>query len=238
LHLGDHNISCGICAVPTKRSFEESAADLSKVFESADFAATFAALERDFGPYLYTLRDLFRDEQREILDIVLESTLQDAQSSYRQLYDYHAPLLRFLNDLEIPPPRALYTAAEFILNLGLREVFEKEDFDLETARGFLDEVAMEGISLEETSLEIAVRRKIEELMERVFENPKDTALLQWLDDALDIQAELPFEVNLRKAQNRYYEMLQKEHLEPGQPEAADWWEQFKSVGRKLSFRIQ
>jgi hypothetical protein len=243
LHLGDHNISCGIAAPADEGSFDTWVGNLSEHFVSADFVSTFAELERDFGPYLYTLRDLFRDEQRKILDIVLDATLEDAETSYRQLYDYHAPLLRFLKDLDIPPPKALYTAGEFILNLALREVFEEEEgFDLETARTLLDEVAMEGVSLDEPALEIAVRRKIETLMERFSQDPEDTRLLQWLEEALEIQARLPFDVNLGKTQNIFYEMLQGRLSDSGtgkkreQP-IPEWWDRFKSVGRKLSFWI-
>ena len=77
----------------------------------------------------------------------LQSTLADAEASYRQLYEYHVPLLRFLKESGIPAPKALYTAAEFVLNTSLRRIFEEEELDVEGAENLLEEARLEAISL-------------------------------------------------------------------------------------------
>ena len=64
-------------------------------------------------------RILFRDEQRRILRRILDSTLAEADSVYRQLYEHQVPLMRYITNLGVPLPRALHTAAEFVVNADL-----------------------------------------------------------------------------------------------------------------------
>ena len=77
------------------------------------------------GAACYSLRNLFRDDQRHILSIILESTLANAEDVYRHVYEANAPLLLFLKDLAVPAPRPLAAAAEFVLNANLKREFEE-----------------------------------------------------------------------------------------------------------------
>jgi hypothetical protein len=78
-------------------------------------------LDEHFGPTAYSLRDLFRDEQRRLLDEVLASTLADVEATYRSIYRGRAPLLRFLASVDAKLPKALHRAAEVVLNAELQD---------------------------------------------------------------------------------------------------------------------
>ena len=82
----------------------------------ADFAEVIRIFDRRFGDSHYTVSSLFRDEQRKVLDVILASTLREAETLYRQIYEHRAPTMRFLTNLHIPLPKALGAAAEFVLN--------------------------------------------------------------------------------------------------------------------------
>jgi hypothetical protein len=112
--------------------------EILHMFGHGAFPETLHLLEKHFGASMYSLRSLFRDEQRKILDIILESTLSDAVSVYRQVYENNAPLLRFLKDLNIPAPGAIKTAAEHVLNASMRKAFEEEEMRLETIEMILN----------------------------------------------------------------------------------------------------
>src|SRR5207249_11334107 len=72
----------------------------------------------------YSLRSIFHDDQRKILNVILKSTLAEAEAVYRQIYETHAPMMRFVSDLRIPLPRAFSIAAEFAINSSVRTAFE------------------------------------------------------------------------------------------------------------------
>jgi alpha-amylase/alpha-mannosidase (GH57 family) len=243
LHWGDHNLSGCVRECSDNEPDEVSVKEILDTFGRAAFPETLKLLEKHFGSSRYSLRTLFRDEQRKILDIILESTLSDAVSVYRQVYENNAPLLRFLKDLNIPAPGAIQTAAEHVLNASMRKAFEDEELRLETIEMILNSAGLEGVSLDAAGLEMAVRRRAERMAEALVARSESVALLQALDSVVSFLQTLPFEVNLRKVQDTYYALLKKVY--PGfqerakkEKKARNWVKVFRSLGEKLMVRVE
>ena len=179
------------------------------------------------------------------MNLILEATLEEAESLHNQLYENHAPLLRFLKDLGIPPPKAVYASAEFVLNSHLRKALDSSDgFDLGRIGTLLDEAQMEDVSLDTASLEYVFRRSIERMAERLSASPTDLSLLQKLEEAAGLMESLPFEVNTWRVQNVFYEMVQtvcpevKRRAEQGDAQAQEWVGSFLALGEKLSVLVE
>jgi hypothetical protein len=173
----------------------------------------------------------------------MESTLQEAEAAYRQVYEYNAPMIRFLKELGMPAPKALYAAAEIVLNAGLRRAFEDTGLDPNAIHDLLDEARLEGITLDATVLEYAYRKNLERMADLFRSNSFDLALLKKLETAVNLIGELPFQVNLWKIQNDYYEILQsvyteyKGKAEHGDEGSREWIKYFKELGEKLYIRV-
>ena len=244
LHLGDHNLNCGVNKYEGENAYQELVDEITEPFTRADFAETLRLLDKHFGTSTYSLRSLFRDAQRKILDIILESTLADVEAIYRQLYETNVPLMRFLKDSGVPPPKALCAAAEVVLNAGLRRAFEEEEFSLEVIEALLDESRSQGISLDEETLEYALRRSLERMVDRLATSPTELDSLNNLDGAVHILRSLPFRVNLWKVQNVFYDLLQtvypgwRERADQGDEKARTWIRHFSILGERLSVRVE
>ncbi len=244
LHMGDHNLSCGVKRYDGDRPYQGIVKEMSEVFNRADFAETLRLLDDHFSPSSFALKSLFRDEQRRILDIVLESTLADAEAIYRQLYDNYVPLIRFLRDSGSPPPKALCAPAEMVLNGTLRRAFENEEFHPDLIDPLLEEVTLAGISLDTDTLEFACRRSIERMADRLLASPTELGLVQRLEAALGVLGSLPFEVNLWKVQNICYDLRGEVYrnlqssAEQGDKSARQWVNTFRNLVGKLSIRIE
>jgi len=240
LHLGDHNLNAGTRYFQSQQDYDALAQEVSQAFLSADLPATLRALDRQFGGVTYSLKSLFRDEQRRIVSILLDSTLREAESSFRQLYEHHAPLMHFLGEMNTPLPKALHMTAEFVLNSSLRRAFEDEELDFERIRGLLDAARREGVQLDGAGLSYALHHSIDLMMERFEAEPAAFRHLERLESAVDLVRSLPFEVNLWKVQNRYYHMLQQVRPEVqarGGDQARVWLACFDSLGKKLSILV-
>jgi len=244
LHMGDHNLNCGVKEYEGEEAYQTLMKDVSEAFAGADFAETLRLLDNQFGPSTYAIKSLFRDEQRKIMDIILESTLADAEAIYRQLYENHAPLMRFLRDSGTPPPKALYSAAEMVLNATLRRAFENEEFYADVIDPLLEEVRLEGISLDTDTLEFTLRRILERMAERLSASPTELGLLQGLESAVSLLSSLPFQVNLWKVQNICYDLLDaiypdfRDKANQGDKRAREWIESFRVLLDKVSIRIE
>ena len=243
LHLGDHNLSAGVREFPDHHSYDLMVKDVSDAFASADFTETLRVLDRNFGDSVYSLKSLFPDEQRRILELMLKTTLEETEAAYRQLYEDHAPLLQFLKDTGSPPPKAFYVAAELVLNADLHRCFQDDNLDPNRIEYLLEEAQLEGISLNSTSLEYSFRKALERLAKRLAADPRDFDMLQKLEATTTLMSRLPFQVDVWKVQNICYNMLltiyeeYQARAEKGHEEARSWLRHFNTIAQNLTVRV-
>jgi hypothetical protein len=244
LHFGDHNVSGGVRSFRGQSAYRKMVEQVTEAFSRGDLTAVIRLLDKHFLELTYSLKSLFRDEQRKITSLILESTLAEAEAAYRELYDHHALLMRFLADLGVPLPRAFHAAAEFILNLDLRRAFEEEEPDLDQVQAILQAVATWHVELDTAGLGYALEQTIETLAEQFGAEPGELGGLQRLDTVTRLARFLPFEVSLWKAQNVYYDILEvvypdfKARAEQGDEGAQEWLRHFVSLGHGLSVHVE
>jgi hypothetical protein len=240
LHFGDHNLHGGVRAL-SETQYEKLFSEATAAFSRADIPDVIRAFDRGFGADTYSLKSLFRDEQRTILSRILISSLDEAEAVYRQLYEHQAPLMRFLTDLKTPLPKAFRTTAEYALNSHLRRAFS-DDLDIERIHSLLEEARLGGVDLDATTLEYTLRKTIERLAQRVRENPTDPTELGDLRAAIELTEELPFPVTLWTVQNVAYDLLKDIYPSMNERAATEeetrvWVEHFRVFAHKLSLRM-
>ena len=242
VHLGDHNVSGGIRTYQGDAAYQALVKEVDGAFAIGDLPELIRVVDKNFGFGIYSLKLLFRDQQRRILRLILESTLADAETLYRRFYEEHAVLIRFVTELGLPLPRRLTLAAEFVLNADLQRAFEASELDRERIDQLLAEARRAGITLDSARLEFALRRKLEQLANALGEQPEDLTRVQSVESVLDLASILPFELNLWKPQNIYYELLQNPYpkfraLASSNEEAKEWVLHFTALGDKLRVRV-
>ncbi|MGH7887421.1 MAG: DUF3536 domain-containing protein, partial [Candidatus Binatia bacterium] len=203
LHIGDHHVNGGVRPVLSDEVEAYLAQELAEPFARADFAEVIRLMDRRFGVSNYSLRSLFRDERRKLLERILATALGETESLYRQIYEQRAPLMRFLRSINVPLPKEFLSAAEFVVNKDLCRCLEREDIDLDRVRNLVQAAKFEGLTLDTATLEFAYRSNLERITERLGQAPSATTL-QLLNRALSLIPLLPFWVNLWKIQNIYY----------------------------------
>jgi hypothetical protein len=212
-------------------------------FEHGDLAQVIRQLDRYFGDVSLSLRSLFRDEQRRVLDLILASTLDETENELRDIYLHHAPLMRFLNTLGTPLPNAFRAAAELVLNVDVRRSIESFPSDPENVQRLLDEARSLGVTLDTRGLGYALERALDGLLMRLVDNPEDPQLLHQVESVVALSRTMPFSIDLWRAQNRVYEMRQtlfpvlQQHAEKGDAEAREWVEGFRKVAEELLVRV-
>jgi alpha-amylase/alpha-mannosidase (GH57 family) len=244
LHLADHSVIGGVRKFQGDEAYRTLDQELDKALASGDLAELVRLVEKNFSSGTYTLRLLFRDEQRKILGIILEEATNEARAMYRNFHDEHAHLIRFVTDLAVPLPRRFRLAVDFTLNSDLLDVFSAENVDLQKSREILNEIQRTGVTPDAVTLEFALRRTIERLFTRFVADPIEPGLLQRLQETIELVLTLPFQVRLWEAQNTYYRIMQEqagkvsERAESGDPEARAWLEEFVKLGDALKVRVQ
>ncbi|UJR80458.1 DUF3536 domain-containing protein [Sandaracinus amylolyticus] len=245
VHLGDHNLSGGVRAWQGETAHASLHNTLRAAFGRADIAEVLRALERSFPNATYTLRTLFRDEQKKILDEVLASTLEGVERDYEQIYAQFAPLMRYVASLGQPVPKALHQAAEYTLTARLRRELERgAEVDLEGAGALLQEARDAGIVVQRDELGLAAQASLEELLCDLQRDPDDRELLERIRAIAAFAGEAELRYAPAVAQNRFYAMREtvyvarKRALGPDQrPENDAWLRAFAELGAQLGVRV-
>ena len=243
LRFGDHNVSAGVRKYVGDEDYQSLLADVGEPFNRGDFPEVIRLFDREFGKSNYSLRSLFRDQQRKIVDLILESTLEEAEAVYRELYERHASTMRFLTDMGTPPPPAFSRAAQFVLNGNLRAAFETDPLDPERVQGLLEQSRAEGVVLDSPTLAFALQGTIDRLAEGLSADPTHIEEIRSLDTAIGLSRLLPFEIELWKVQNRYFRLAEKElsdlqdRASGGDEAAKEWLQHFTSLGENLRMRV-
>jgi alpha-amylase/alpha-mannosidase (GH57 family) len=243
LRFGSHNLSGGIRRFRGQQDYDALAAELVGAFDHADTSRVVQLLAR-FPEYSFSLKSLFADRQRQILDRLLQESVRDAEAAYREVYRRDVSLMRFLEELELPVPRAFLFAAEYVINVELRRAFEFDHLDLERARALMDEAESLAIALDHEGLAFVVQGTLERLARECCEDPDDLDMLEMLAALAAAAKSLPFEIDRWKVQNVYYEMVQtlyqprRDLARAGDPAAERWIALFTAVGEQLSVAVE
>ena len=245
LDTGDYNPVGGVRESGGAEIYEAAVRQLTEAFDRDDLPEVARLIGEHSGSEPYTLRALFKDEQRQILSRVLESEWAGAEAALRDVYARLIPLMRTLSQIGAPLtiPRAFYAVAEFALNTALRRAFASNEMDLDGIRKLIEDAQAARISLDVATLEYTFRMDLEATAERLRTDPGNLEILKRLDAAAGLARGLPFEVNLWKVQNICYELLQtvyrdfRERADHSDQDARTWTGLFSGLAEKLSLRL-
>jgi len=209
LHFGDQNITAAVKAYTETDAgaFEAFSAQAIDQVQRARFPEVIRLLDREYGHVDYSLTSLFTDEQRRIVELILNSTLWDIENSLTTIYEDHASLLHYLSQAGLPKPPALTLAAGFAINAGLRRALSSDPIDTAQMRSFLQLAKADQVPLETANLSYIADQRMKRAM---VELQMSAGSLETLERALTLArnlGELPIDLNLWQAQNIWYEIL-------------------------------
>jgi len=243
VHFGDHNVAGGVQKFDCASAYQSLLESISDSFSRVDIPEVVRLLDRRFGEKTYSLRSLFRDEQRRIVRTILSSTVSEAEGAYLQLYEHHAALMRFLTSLGTPMPREFTAAVEYAINSLLRRACSGEELDGERIRSLLREAQASNTTLDKTTLEFLLRHKIEILARHFVADAGSFENLDSLRRALGIARQMPFPVNLWSVQNDIYAIQgtiyprTRRRAARGDTKSQEWLDAYHQLSELLALRV-
>jgi alpha-amylase/alpha-mannosidase (GH57 family) len=242
LHFGNHHVSGGIRRHASEAEHDMRAAELLGAFSEEDLSRVVALLA-DFPEYGFSLKSLFADRQREILHHMLDARIDAAEHAYRQVYDANADLMRYLIELDLPLPRALTMAAEFVLNRDLRRALDPDTLDLQRTRSLLESANAADVPLDAAGLAYVAARAVSSLVAELRTVPGDADRLERLAELTALVKSLPFDVDLWAAQNEFYALVEgvlpdvRKRAQAKDESAARWVQLLRAVGDQLTVAV-
>jgi alpha-amylase/alpha-mannosidase (GH57 family) len=186
--------------------------ELFQLFMQHSLTAVVRALDAHFGEDYFTLRHLFRAEQRRLAQTLLEQGLQRLTQEFPEIYRANQWLMHFLQEKKLPIPDVLRLAAESTFNAELQRAVQQFSAG-QLALGEVLEVTRTR-QAEATRLQCrldleALRRSLEGLItQHVMALPHDMGHAQIPHRVLEAAQELNLGLNLWQAQNLFWQFLQ------------------------------
>lgn len=204
IHLGDHNVSAGIRFFESEDQYNALLEESRRVFDQADFPNVIRVFDRFFGTSLYSLKDLFKDEQREIANMILSETMEETEERFGRLYKNNYSMLTYLSGLDVPVPKVFNHIAEFVQNRGIRKTLLSEKrVRADVVRKYLADAASWGVPLDEQGLAHDFEKIVESKMIEFTKNPGLDRLEELLD-LVQLESDFPIKTDLGFAQNQFF----------------------------------
>jgi len=244
LYMGEHNLIGGVCKFPSPEAHAAAAKEIADMYQTADFPQVIRLIDQHFGSPSYTLKSLFKDEQRRILDEIVSSAREDLENRFRLITERYAPLMKFLESAGAPLPGGLQTAWDLTLRGDIRKQLSNGHTDLEHLKALIKEAHPRGADVLNADISYAAKNRMERLMNKIAENPEDLSQIKELQEIASLIMPLPIGLNLAESQNTYWHLKQtalpdlQRRANEGDAAAQESVKEFLALGEKLSFASQ
>ncbi|MFN5060644.1 MAG: DUF3536 domain-containing protein [Chloroflexota bacterium] len=199
------------------------------------------AMYIELGQFEYSLRSIFRPEQRSIMRTMLNSVITQVQQQYHDMYFAHASVMRFLDRMEMTLPRELQVAAAMALHNDIRNALAKPIPAASEVLALMQNADQSGVVLDAAVVGYHVSQAIQRLSAHLIEAP---CHCEFVNVALDlVRIAAPYDVDLWMVQNNYNVVWQRDYramvasAERGHPVSATWVESFRELGIRLNMAI-
>ncbi len=242
VHLGDHNIVGGVRDYNGEEPFQSMHQELKESFLKSDIAEIIHLIDKHFGSHNYSLWHLFKDEQRKVIDQILDSTLKEIEGAFRQINEHHYSVMQVIKEIGIPLPKIFSTTLEFILNADIRNVLEGDEQNLNRLQGLVEEADRWSFKLDKPMLGFVASRRINSLMKILDEIPEDVFLIITIKDIFRILEPLSLHLSLWQAQNIFFSISKKlyrnmqERVKDNDKFAREWVENFDDLSNYLRIK--
>jgi len=239
MHLGDHNLIGGVREYMGDTPFSLMCQEIKNAFGKSDIPEVIRLMDKHFETHNYSLWHLFRDEQRKVLNQILDSTLKEIEASFRQIYERHYPVMQVMREMRIPLPKAFASAAELIIGTDISQELQNEELDFEEIQKLVEETKKWSLELDRKSLGFVVSQRINSVMQKLSVAPDQVALFETIEGIFRVLSDVDLQLDPWEAQNIYFS-IGKEHYDlmegraaKGDQAAQRWLEHFNRLGESL-----
>ncbi len=243
-HLGDHNLYAGIREFIDDETFDKMQQTITEPFERSDVPQVIQSISEQFDNNNYSLWHLFRDENRKVFNHILESTLEEMEVYFRQIYENQYPIMTAMGNMRSALPKPLKTAAEFTLNNEVRRIIDSdEDMDLNRLERITDEVKRLSIELDKLQLGLVATQKINDLVNQFKIDPENLELLGSVEEAVSVLSRMPLELDFWNSQNEMFWIAKtyydNKHVDAdsGDSDAKAWLDLFDKLADSLKVKV-
>ncbi len=199
---------CAIKEYSDDLEFNNMKNELIKTFMLNSITEIIRALDESFGKEYFTLKDIFIEERRKILQVLLKDKLEKFSQTYQDMYDGGKGSIYHLQSLGLAIPDEFKLSAGYALSRKFNRIVLDNDayLDNDAIQQAMDlnfEAKKIGIKLNKKPSNDLFGKKILQNVNRLvysFEYQQTEIILELFDEV----SSLELEVDIAEAQNIYF----------------------------------
>lgn len=243
LWFGDHNVIGGIKEHMNNEEFISMCDEIKSSFEKAEIQKIITLIDKYFGMNIYSLKNLFKDEQRRIIQKIMRLSITDAESYYKRIFEDNYPTMKFLKEIGINPPKALKVAADIVISSKILDTLTSKEINLDLLKKLVDYTKELSIDIDKSLIGLEASSRIVIELKKLMSNPEDLENLKRIKRLVELLNELPIQLDLWYAQNiifslckQYYKFM-KERSKSGDKSVIEWLVTFDKLCELLKVKI-
>ncbi len=243
LQVGYHDIKAGVRYFIANKHYSHMEQEIVEAFKGGNIPSVTKLIHKNFGDNIFSVPHLFRDEQRKIIEQILQLAYKGIDTSFRQVYDNYYDIMDFFQSLQIHVPKFFAAAAEHITNRDLKNFFDDDEMNTEKLKKLINDIKKWSIDFDKATIGFVASSRVNTLMNKLSDQPEDISCINTIENILKLVRELPVELDLWKAQNIYFS-IGKKHVETlnGRTEKAEdaqqqWIQSFRKLGQHLHVKV-
>ncbi|APW60430.1 DUF3536 domain-containing protein [Paludisphaera borealis] len=207
VHFGGLDFHTVLSSSLSAEDFLEFQSRLLPIYRSGSLAELMRLLDQEFPGATHQLDDLFRDEQRRIIGIVLSDRFEDYRRAFEHLANEDEEVLNRLGRLRYPIPKPLRAAASTYLDHHLREQIDwletGEEHSLAPVEHLCDRGRSWGYTPEREALGKAVAEGLQRTLRGIQDGSNLGMVATRVELLLDAAALLGMKPDLWQVQNQF-----------------------------------
>jgi alpha-amylase/alpha-mannosidase (GH57 family) len=243
IHLGEHHLFGGVRASLEEREYETMRNEIVEAFQKSRVHEAVVLMDKHFGMHNYSFWHLFKEDQKELLNKVLEETMNNVEGTFRQIYENNYSVLQAMKQLSIQAPRPLKDAGEFTINSKLRRMLKHDRIDRAELNAMVESIDNLDVEIDSVGLSYLAGERINQLMEHVEQHPNDLTYMKRSVRFIQACFQVHLQPDLWKAQNIAF-IIHRENFarlsrkqDQGDEHATQWLKTFAQLFEVLNIRV-
>ena len=243
LHMGEHHLFGGVRKYLGPDALEEMHSSVVTFFRKGNVYEIFNLMDTYFGNHNYSFWHLFRDEQRSIMELIMQNTLRTVNSSMQQIYENSYPLLQTFREINMNVPGRLKVPVDMAVNSKLISSLKTKDFNLDKFKDRIESAKQINVDLDLVTLDFLMSKKLTRLMKKLKKDPQDLELLQSINKLIGYVKKSPLNPNEWEVQNVAFEIKKDNYDEfveksnNGDKNASAWVKSFERLEENLNIMV-
>ena len=244
IYLGQHLIIGSVSDSLEEDEFHKMYNEIKDAFTSSSIAQVVSIMQTYFGPEKFSIKQLFKDEQRKVLSDILQKDLKLAENSYKKIYDRNYNIMNVMYEANIPLPKILRETLEMVINIELRKFFTSHSLSTMKLKALVQEVKKWDVYISMKEVGYVAGKRLDKLMHRIEKEPDNVDNLKKMRRILDYLEEIDLEVDYFKVQNTYFKIAER-FIEDWQtkasnndPTASVKLKEFQMIGQKINMAVE